>query len=158
MDPLLIVLYIVGAVSEALGLFLTIREIVRGRRRLGEYLRRPQTIYSADAATAVEAQRVRLIQDPPPSLDERVAVLESQLDAVRDDLDARERRSTETVQKRTSTSIEATAKRVQDVQQQLEEYVLDDRRLLQSGIFVGPALLGLGLILGALGNVLSLWA
>lgn len=75
---------------------------------------------------------------------------------MRDDLDTREVRITKTVQQRLDKRIELTTRRVQDVHQQLEWYILDDRRLLRSRIFIGPALLGLGLIFWAGGNVLSL--
>lgn len=120
-------------------------------------MERPQTVYPDTLTATMRAHIPHLIQGAPAPLEERVAALERQRDAVRDDPDTRETRVTKTVQRRLDKRIELTTRRVQDVHQQLEGYILDDRRLLRSRIFIGPALLGLGLILGASGNVLSLW-
>lgn len=142
MELALLVLYSLGGASELSGLLVTFIGLFHERKRLRAYLGRPIDLDLHDAAHAAESETVRVEREPPPPIEERVAALESQLDAVRRDLNAREQRITQTIQQRMEKRIRNTAKRLRDVLKQLEDYVLDDRKLLQSKIFIGPVLLG----------------
>jgi hypothetical protein len=156
---LLITLYVIAAVSEAVGILLVVLDVRNTRERLRAYTRTVYAYADAAVAHATGSAAAVVVSSHQPSVDERLALLEQE----------RERHA-----QRHADDEAAMIRRIDAAAENAKRYVHDSisqelRRLValvteinapdaSSRLrqwWVGPTLIGIGLVLGLVGNILS---
>lgn len=159
--PGLIALYVVAGLLEALGILLSVLELRDARTRLQSYKTSPRVIHVRTIQTTATVPSVTIRVDPPPPLETRVQVLENTVQQhreqhARDLAELKDYARTEA-----GEAIEHMQKSVGRELTRLVDLVFalnDPDRARWRRWWLGPAMLALGLMLGVIGNIVSVWS
>jgi hypothetical protein len=154
----LAILYSLAAALEVFGLAVTIADIQAAQQRLAEYFSRPVNVYATDAVGIAEAfdPTVATTGGEPPTLEQRIEVLEEWRRSVAGELDRRGEQLRTQTMSRIQAEVSAARDSLNDRLEGLREYVVGEPRHGWWGIYRGPLLLVGGVFLGLIGNLVSL--
>ncbi len=153
-----VLVYALSAVLEIGGLVLTIFDITGGQRRLREFLsNQPGIIATVVAPPSHGASVPTQAGGSSPSFDERVDALEAWRRDLPSHLDKREDDLFEHVQKNYGRVFENTYKTLMAQWREVRRYFAGENRSFWR-LYLGPALVFIGIVTGFAGNWLNLFA
>jgi hypothetical protein len=146
-----------GATLELLGVLLVVLDVREARSQARAVTQREQIIRPLGIAHERDIARAgTVIGGKPPSIDERVTRLEGQVSALREEMEDRIHRITETVRTDLADLVSGTAADAERRDTQLRQFLADQ---LDAGIgrrVLGAGLFGLGLLLQTAANVIGI--
>jgi hypothetical protein len=148
---------VLGGVLQIVGVLLVVREIRDVRRRLEEYARRDVTLFLTPATVKARAGDARIVTDPPPPLEARVASLEDSVDKfseqIANEIDTVERRLTAKIDEDIARATQGT--NVNQIQP-LAELITGALAGGSSWRLLGVWLIVAGLVFATVGGVWSI--
>ncbi|MGA5435459.1 hypothetical protein ACPCIZ_12795 [Streptomyces cellulosae] len=149
-----ITLAAIAALLEIIGIWITIRDLRKARRRLADYLQRPRRHYLSAAVEATSAASATAT-GPEPTLEQRVQNLEARLGGLNRELDQRDKRVAERLTRRFQGQLKAAESELGDRLDGLRELVAGEGRTHWFVAYKGPLILAVGVIVGLAGNVVG---
>lgn len=148
---LLVLTYVAAGVLELLGIWLSLEDLRRLQRRLRDFAGRPIQVFSTDAAAASEAAAVGIVLGGDPTLEQRIDALETWRKAMTVGLADRDAAIRRELRAEISSEVSSLRASVNDRFTGLNEVIgAPDRWWWR-----GPVLLAVGVVVGAVGNLLA---
>ncbi|MGP4011118.1 hypothetical protein [Streptomyces sp. 4N124] len=89
------------------------------------------------------------------TLEQRIEALEAAQRGLRDELDRREERARERLRNEFQGALKASEKTIDDQFTKLRGYVVGDGQTSRTRAYLGPIVLGIGIVVGLVGNIFS---
>lgn len=144
--------YVVAGILELLGLWFTFADLRAVQRRLREYVGRPINVFVHDAIAISDTVAVGVVTGPEPTLEEKIAALEEWRAALPVQLDDRDQTLRTQLRSELTGEMSALRNSLNDRIAGLQEVVGKPDRFW----WRGPLMLGLGVLLGLVGNLMAL--
>lgn len=154
MTALTITLVSVAAALEIIGIWITIKDIKKARRRLAQYLHRP-VITHLGAALSVEAGMTARAEIGEQTLEQRIEALEASHRALAHEVDRRDKELSDRLTQRFERQLNSTADGLKDQLDGLRQLVAGEGPGHWWTGYRGPLILAVGVIVGLAGNVVG---
>ncbi|MFM9626235.1 MULTISPECIES: hypothetical protein [Streptomyces] len=144
----------IAAVLEVGGIAWTVLDIRAARRNIALYLTLPRTVYGSAQATLGHVRMTAEGTVGTPTLEQRIGSLEAWRREIRVDLDQRDDKMTERLTKEFQNALKASEQTADDQFKKLRTYIEGSEQSVW-GSYRGPIVLGAGVVVGLVANVLS---
>ncbi|WML79162.1 hypothetical protein [Streptomyces sp. VNUA74] len=143
-----------AALLEIIGIWITISDLRKTRRRLADYLRRPRTMHLSAAAEVTSAGSLTAA-GPEQTLEQRVEHLETWQRGLDEELRERDDKMTKRLTNRFERQLKASEDTMGDQLEGLRELVAGEGPQHWLRAYKGPAILAFGVLVGLAGNVVG---
>lgn len=154
MDTTVVTLAAAAALLEGGGIILTIRDIRTARTSLASYLTRRRSVHLSAALSAESAMTLH-VAPQNQTLEQRLEAMEAWRRGLADELDQRERKLSERLTRQIHGAVSSAENTVNDRLEGLRNFVVGDGQTSWGKAYRGPIVLGVGLIFGLAGNIVS---
>ncbi|MFB6548696.1 hypothetical protein [Streptomyces sp. NPDC056405] len=143
-----------AALLEIVGIWITIRDLQKARRRLADYLRRPRTVHLSAALEATFAGSATAT-GPEQTLEQRIEHLENWQRGTAEALRERDKKLTKRLTDRFDRQLKASEDTLGDQLEGLRELVAGEGPQRRLRAYKGPLLLAVGVVVGLAGNIVG---
>ncbi|WP_210587147.1 hypothetical protein [Streptomyces sp. GESEQ-35] len=150
-----VTLALIAAALEIWGIWRTIKDICTARQRLASYLDFPRTVYGSAHGLFGGLRMTATGTVHGQTLEQRIQALEAAQRGLRDELDRREERARERLRNEFQGALKASEKTIDDQVTKLRGYVVGDGQTSRTRAYRGPIVLGIGIVVGLVGNIFS---